>query len=64
MGCGCSRERETEMGAGGSIIGSPSVVVAPASGDSGAIRRATPYADELRASAYPGEVATCYEAFQ
>ena len=40
-----------------------SVIVAPANGDSGAVRRNPKYKDELVASFYP-EVKTLYDAFQ
>lgn len=54
------------MGGAGSTGrgGSPSTVVAPASGTSGAIRRATPFTDALRETYYPGEVTTVYQAFR
>ncbi|RYG51968.1 hypothetical protein EON67_02275 [archaeon] len=54
------------MGASSSLPLEPfaSAVVSPASGEVGAIRRATRYKDELKASCYPGEVATCYDVFQ
>jgi len=43
---------------------SVSVVVAPATGDSGPIRRSALYADKLRDTFYPGEVQTGYDIFR
>lgn len=50
-------------GSASAPVNATAVEVAPASGDSGPIRRHAAYADRLRDSAYDG-VNTCYDVFQ